>query len=132
MVLAHKVGKLLLQDAPRNVALINVLVDNGASVGLSLFLSQLDRTFVPVEAIEVDELLLDQVAFALVVAVAATAHHGHRTLLEIGQNLLVVRKHFNRVWQDLWQLQIADVASILGAVHLPFVLVLLKFPKRLQ
>ena len=84
------------------------------------------------EAVEVDELLLDQVAFALVVAVAAAAHYGHVTLLEVGQNLLVVGKHFNCVWQDLRQFKVANVASILGAVDLPFVLVLLKFSEGLQ
>ena len=81
MVLAHEVGKLLLEDAPRDVALIDVLADNGASIGLSLFLRQLDRTLVPVKAVEVDELLLNHVALALVVAVAATAHDRHLTLL---------------------------------------------------
>lgn len=68
-------------------------------------------TLIFVKTIEVDELLLDQVAFTLVIAVAASRNNWNFGLSQVGQHLFVICKYLNRVRQDLRKLQVSDVAS---------------------
>lgn len=85
-----------------------------------------------VKTIEIDELLLDQVAFTLVVTVAASWNNWHFGLSQVGQHLLVICEDFYRVWQDLWKLQVSDVTSESRALFVPISSIRLEFPKCLQ
>ena len=77
MVFAHVISDLLLQNTPWNVALVDILVDNRVTVCLCLLLSLLDDTLISIKAVKVDKLLLNQVALALIIAVAPSAHDRH-------------------------------------------------------
>ena len=70
---------------------------------MTLFIGAL----ISVEAIKIDELVLDQVALALVATIAAAGYNRNLGLFEIGDNFLVLCEHLDRVWQDLGQLKIA-------------------------
>ena len=89
---------LLLEDTPRNVALVNVLIHDVATILRSFFLSMFNCALVRIEAIKVDKLLLNQITLALVGAVASTRDNWKTLLLEIGDHFLVVGKHLNCVW----------------------------------
>ena len=44
----------------------------------------------------------------------------------------MISKHFNCVWQDLRQFQVANVAAVLSTILLTFILVLLELPEGLK
>lgn len=89
-------------------------------------------TLIFVETIEVDKLLLDQVAFTLVVTVAASWNNWHFGFPQVSQHLLVICEYLNRVWQDLRKLQVSDVTSEGRALFVPVSCIRLEFPKGLQ
>ena len=74
---------MLLEDTPGNVALVYVFADDVVSIFCGLLLRLLKCTLIPVEAIEVNEFLLDQVALALVVAVAPTRNDWNLCFLQV-------------------------------------------------
>ena len=72
MTTPHVICDLLLEDTPRNVALVNVLIHDVDTILRSFFLSMFNCTLVRIEAIEVDKLLLNQITLTLVGAVASS------------------------------------------------------------
>ena len=98
MTTPHVICDLLLEDTPRNVALVNVLIYDVAAILGSFFLRMFNCALVWIKAIEVDKLLLNQITLALVGAVASTRDNWKTLLLEIGDHFLVVSKHLNCVW----------------------------------
>ena len=104
MVLAHKGGGLLLKNTPWDVALIDVLVLNVTASTCCFLLSALHSTPVSIEAVEVDKLLVDQVALTLIVLVATAIDHRDFGLAEVCKHFLVINENLNGVGQDLRQL----------------------------
>ena len=72
MVSSHVVSHLLLEDSPRDIALVDIFVRDLTTISCSFFLSTFYCALVSVEAVKVDELLFDEVALTLVVTVGAS------------------------------------------------------------
>ena len=119
-------SQLLLQDSPWNVALIDIFIRARECCFGSFFRRIFSDPLILGVSIEVDILLLDQIAIPLVVTVAATRYDWHLGHSQVVVYLLVVYKDFHGVRQYLRQINIADLSNV------NHFLVSLKLPKGRQ
>ena len=101
VIFAHELRDVLLEDAPGDVALVDIFADDFISVLCRLFVRLLKCALISVEAIEIDEFLLDQVAFTLIVTVAATRNDWNLSFFKVGQHLFMISEDLNCVGQYL-------------------------------